>query len=67
MTLARTVALLATAAALTGLVWSGCYAGNEAFKAGGYRGSDVLTLAMVPLLLWASAGSRHGRLLLPGA
>lgn len=66
--LAVCVALLATASAVTGLAWDGAYEGNDAFKAGGYRGSDVLTLLVVPFLLWAARSpSRRAKLLLPGA
>lgn len=70
--IALLVAVAALAAAITGLAWDGAYDGNAAFKAGGYRGSDVLTLALgVPLLLWSSLaaerGSRRAGLLLPGA
>lgn len=53
---------------MTGPAWDGAHDGNNAFKAAGYRGSDVLTLMVVPFLLWAARSrSPRARLLLPGA
>ena len=53
--IALLVAAAALAAAMTGLTWDAAYDGNDTFKAGGYRGGDVLTLALgIPFLLWSS-------------
>lgn len=70
--IALLVAAAALVAAITGLAWDRAYDGNDAFKAGGYRGSDVLTLSVgIPFLLWSSIAAERGSwragLLLPGA